>query len=1106
MNEQSSENLWRECERKISELSEIVSLYDQIDTMAPSSSLDRFDSRTLEALSEIDHEIKTVDAILKIAAAHTRRQAAHDKTSEYDKAKLLALQVQIDPNSQDDATAAALFYEAQAQLNWLQHQKAAHQEALKAQQESFLQSETTEQRRREERKEKLLRRYVNVAEDEVFSRLINKCRAFEEDDAWGDEILLGFTGSELPLPHREPTALAKLRQALSARISPCSPTVIRIPVAIEIANGAALYIEDEDPASCRDLSTVGGFLLRLLCKLDQTEELGHVSIVEPTSFSPLYLGEVGELCYGEAPLVDTFPRTQEEIRSVFRSISDETRRLDELILSNKSVHLPSNVFVFCDYPQAYDSFALSIIQKLIVLRRRYKAIVILCASQRELSKPQDEAVAAISKHCLAIQKRKCAREITLDQNGGTFFEWTPLRLDPRDAITGLTRSLSKNRLTDNSYINRINCGIESHPVKGDRALSNLPIGIDDKGEIVSIDFENENFAAFICGASRSGKSTLLHSLLTSIFLSKHPDDVEIWLVDFKMTEFSRYTVNTPPHIRYIVLDESPELVYDLIDRLTEVLRKRQSIFKKNGWVKLSDAQNANKYMPALLVTIDEFSVMSKIIADAALEGKDYRDKFQMLLSKGAAFGFRFVLSSQGFTQGTRGLSDYSKKQIQQRIAMKTELTEIKETLGLPSPTDAEKSMMEELVPHYALLKRNTPAKGGRIRSTHVLYFEDAADQASFLSSRMTHYDKGAKYDIASSCEYIDKELQIFDGNELTEYSHVHQDILSHISRKHGSSCDSTTQFLCIGQPLRMKRSMVIELVDGYAESILLSVPTQRSEAFQSVLATMTFALENQRMQVKAIIPRSTPLISKSFVNSLPISQAFYGREGLKEFAAQETRTPPDEQRSELIIVFNPETIFEQSQTRETSRANDLFASRGDSREKSRQEREPDDLLTRIKKNELNVDIEALKKSAESTPADENIGYMQTLRRLGTKHRTLGANDTSLGHLNPSSLLIDMMERAPQCGCHFMLVTQNVSELRKLGISQNWFKHRIAFRMAVEDARSIMNRRDSAVVAELPENCFRYSNGIDGTTFRPYSHQRFELLVNAESSDQEEYLL
>ena len=55
--------------------------------------------------------------------------------------------------------------------------------------------------------------------------------------------------------------------------------------------------------------------------------------------------------------------------------------------------------------------------------------------------------------------------------------------------------------------------------------------------MIRCDFENELFAAFMMGASRSGKSTLLHTIICSLLMDYHPDELELWLLDFKMLEF-----------------------------------------------------------------------------------------------------------------------------------------------------------------------------------------------------------------------------------------------------------------------------------------------------------------------------------------------------------------------------------------------------------------------------------------------------------------------------------------------------------------------------------------------------------------------------------------
>lgn len=51
-----------------------------------------------------------------------------------------------------------------------------------------------------------------------------------------------------------------------------------------------------------------------------------------------------------------------------------------------------------------------------------------------------------------------------------------------------------------------------------------------------------------------------YSSIAGLIRNYHPDNVELWLADFKQLEFKRYIKHLPPHVKYVLLDESTELV------------------------------------------------------------------------------------------------------------------------------------------------------------------------------------------------------------------------------------------------------------------------------------------------------------------------------------------------------------------------------------------------------------------------------------------------------------------------------------------------------------------------------------------------------------------
>src|SRR5262249_49571597 len=58
----------------------------------------------------------------------------------------------------------------------------------------------------------------------------------------------------------------------------------------------------------------------------------------------------------------------------------------------------------------------------------------------------------------------------------------------------------------------------------------------------------------IAGRTGSGKSTLLHVLITNLALWYSPDEVEMYLVDFKKgVEFKTYATHVLPHARVVAV-------------------------------------------------------------------------------------------------------------------------------------------------------------------------------------------------------------------------------------------------------------------------------------------------------------------------------------------------------------------------------------------------------------------------------------------------------------------------------------------------------------------------------------------------------------------------
>jgi hypothetical protein len=150
----------------------------------------------------------------------------------------------------------------------------------------------------------------------------------------------------------------------------------------------------------------------------------------------------------------------------------------------------------------------------------------------------------------------------------------------------------------------------------------------------------------IAGKTGSGKSTLLHALITNLALNYSPQEVELYLVDFKEgVEFKAYATHALPHARLVAIESEREFGLSVLQRLDGELKQRGERFRAAGVQNLSDFRLADgkAIMPRILLIIDEFQLFfvedDRIAQEAAL-------LLDRLVRQGRAFGIHVLLGSQ----------------------------------------------------------------------------------------------------------------------------------------------------------------------------------------------------------------------------------------------------------------------------------------------------------------------------------------------------------------------------------------------------------------------------------------------------------------------------
>jgi S-DNA-T family DNA segregation ATPase FtsK/SpoIIIE len=218
-------------------------------------------------------------------------------------------------------------------------------------------------------------------------------------------------------------------------------------------------------------------------------------------------------------------------------------------------------------------------------------------------------------------------------------------------------------------------------------LLRVPIGVGAHGGVVLLDLKESAHGGMgphgmVVGATGSGKSEMLRTLVSSLVIGHGPDRLALMLVDFKGgATFA--SMSEIPHIAGMITNLQDDLT--LVDRMRDALygemQRRQQLLKQAGnlpnvtaYQELVDAGQPLEPLPHLLVIIDEFSEL--------LTAKpDFAELFVAIGRIGRSIGVHLLLATQKLEMGKiRGLESH----LSYRISLRTfSESESRDAIGVP---------------------------------------------------------------------------------------------------------------------------------------------------------------------------------------------------------------------------------------------------------------------------------------------------------------------------------------------------------------------------------------------------------------------------------------
>jgi S-DNA-T family DNA segregation ATPase FtsK/SpoIIIE len=164
------------------------------------------------------------------------------------------------------------------------------------------------------------------------------------------------------------------------------------------------------------------------------------------------------------------------------------------------------------------------------------------------------------------------------------------------------------------------------------------LGIDIGGQAIIADLAKMPHL-LVAGATGSGKSVCINTLITSILFKARPDEVKFVLIDPKMVELSNY--NGIPHLMVPVVTDSKKAA-SVLNWAVQEMEKRYAMFAASG-VRDMERYNRNNEldkMAAIVIIIDELADLMMVAP------VDVEDAICRLAQKARAAGIHLVLATQ----------------------------------------------------------------------------------------------------------------------------------------------------------------------------------------------------------------------------------------------------------------------------------------------------------------------------------------------------------------------------------------------------------------------------------------------------------------------------
>lgn len=332
------------------------------------------------------------------------------------------------------------------------------------------------------------------------------------------------------------------------------------------------------------------------------------------------------------------------------------------------------IIMLMDYPAGLTDQSLKLLEQIATSGPKCGVFTVIYRNESQYKKISERSYPLISNiesnfktfnYSNGANTIKCSDEAIKNQ----LLTWKGVSIPEGDKLNTIIATLKKGIKNAEKVVIGIEKVDNAESVDTTKDGIRIPIGIHGANEVQYLTLGvGGSHHALIAGVAGSGKSSLLHTIILRTLMQYSPEELVIYLVDFKRgVEFKIYADFELPSFKVVAIESEREFGYNILTALEREQKIRADLFKKSHVDKIEEYREQGKKMPRVLVIMDEFHELFSNANDEF--AKKSAIIMERIVRQGRAFGVHMILASQSYSNIT-GIDRAVFDQMAVRIVLK----------------------------------------------------------------------------------------------------------------------------------------------------------------------------------------------------------------------------------------------------------------------------------------------------------------------------------------------------------------------------------------------------------------------------------------------------